>query len=189
MYPQILPGCSLGAQWQHLLLPAELIYEEVIDWEERNKNGLMKEDCSGRSGRRLHYSLPFFFSFFMLQVTVGLWPPLNSVVWISPLSRVRCCVWFGLSVLVGQRHFVHVHGADAGLGHGQQQHRHTDGTAGRESVIAVPVGRSDWLSSPPSKFKYQPSASLLSSSHLFFVFLVLCVCSSVFVPSSSISYF
>uniref|UniRef100_A0A8C9YD60 Stress-activated protein kinase JNK n=1 Tax=Sander lucioperca TaxID=283035 RepID=A0A8C9YD60_SANLU len=24
----------------------ELIYEEVIDWEERNKNGLMKEDCS-----------------------------------------------------------------------------------------------------------------------------------------------
>uniref|UniRef100_A0A671VSB3 Stress-activated protein kinase JNK n=1 Tax=Sparus aurata TaxID=8175 RepID=A0A671VSB3_SPAAU len=25
----------------------ELIYEEVIDWEERNKNGLMKEDCSG----------------------------------------------------------------------------------------------------------------------------------------------
>lgn len=26
---------------------AELIYEEVIDWEERNKNGLMKEDCSG----------------------------------------------------------------------------------------------------------------------------------------------
>lgn len=89
----------------------------------------------------------------MLQVTVGLGPPLNSVVWISPLSRVRCCVRFGLSVLVGQRHFVHVHGADAGLGHRQQQHRHTDGTAGRESVIAVPVGRSDWLSSPPSKFK------------------------------------
>ena len=27
----------------------ELIYEEVIDWEERNKNGLMKEDCSGTS--------------------------------------------------------------------------------------------------------------------------------------------
>lgn len=27
--------------------PTELIYEEVIDWEERNKNGLMKEDCSG----------------------------------------------------------------------------------------------------------------------------------------------
>lgn len=27
--------------------PPELIYEEVIDWEERNKNGLMKEDCSG----------------------------------------------------------------------------------------------------------------------------------------------
>lgn len=26
---------------------AELIYEEVMDWEERNKNGLMKEDCSG----------------------------------------------------------------------------------------------------------------------------------------------
>ena len=26
---------------------SELIYEEVIDWEERNKNGLMKEDCSG----------------------------------------------------------------------------------------------------------------------------------------------
>lgn len=25
----------------------ELIYEEVIDWEERNKNGLMKEDSSG----------------------------------------------------------------------------------------------------------------------------------------------
>ncbi|XP_007548394.1 PREDICTED: mitogen-activated protein kinase 9-like isoform X1 [Poecilia mexicana] len=24
----------------------ELIYEEVMDWEERNKNGLMKEDCS-----------------------------------------------------------------------------------------------------------------------------------------------
>ncbi|XP_019730341.1 mitogen-activated protein kinase 9 isoform X3 [Hippocampus comes] len=24
----------------------ELIYEEVIDWEERNKNGVMKEDCS-----------------------------------------------------------------------------------------------------------------------------------------------
>lgn len=30
-----------------LRFPAELIYEEVIDWEERNKNGLMKEDCSG----------------------------------------------------------------------------------------------------------------------------------------------
>ncbi|MED6246064.1 Mitogen-activated protein kinase 9, partial [Ataeniobius toweri] len=23
-----------------------LIYDEVMDWEERNKNGLMKEDCS-----------------------------------------------------------------------------------------------------------------------------------------------
>uniref|UniRef100_A0A8C9YDP6 Stress-activated protein kinase JNK n=1 Tax=Sander lucioperca TaxID=283035 RepID=A0A8C9YDP6_SANLU len=31
----------------------ELIYEEVIDWEERNKNGLMKEDCSGMY---MHYS-------------------------------------------------------------------------------------------------------------------------------------
>lgn len=30
-----------------LCFSAELIYEEVIDWEERNKNGLMKEDCSG----------------------------------------------------------------------------------------------------------------------------------------------
>lgn len=30
-----------------LWFSAELIYEEVIDWEERNKNGLMKEDCSG----------------------------------------------------------------------------------------------------------------------------------------------
>lgn len=30
-----------------LFFPTELIYEEVIDWEERNKNGLMKEDCSG----------------------------------------------------------------------------------------------------------------------------------------------
>lgn len=26
----------------------ELIYEELMDWEERNKNGLMKEDCSGQ---------------------------------------------------------------------------------------------------------------------------------------------
>lgn len=85
MYLQILPGCSLGAQWQHLLFPAELIYEEVIDWEERNKNGLMKEDCSGRSGRHLHYSLFFFF---MLQVTVGLGPPVNSVSCESLLSLV-----------------------------------------------------------------------------------------------------
>lgn len=34
-------------------VPAELIYEEVIDWEERNKNGLMKDDCTGRSVRLL----------------------------------------------------------------------------------------------------------------------------------------
>lgn len=33
--------------WSVLCFSAELIYEEVIDWEERNKNGLMKEDCSG----------------------------------------------------------------------------------------------------------------------------------------------
>jgi hypothetical protein len=25
----------------------ELIYDEVIDWEERSKNGVTKEDCSG----------------------------------------------------------------------------------------------------------------------------------------------
>uniref|UniRef100_A0A7N9B0E6 Stress-activated protein kinase JNK n=1 Tax=Mastacembelus armatus TaxID=205130 RepID=A0A7N9B0E6_9TELE len=33
----------------------ELIYEEVIDWEERNKNGLMKEDCSGTELHHLHW--------------------------------------------------------------------------------------------------------------------------------------
>lgn len=32
----------------NILCPSsELIYEEVIDWEERNKNGVLKEDCSG----------------------------------------------------------------------------------------------------------------------------------------------
>lgn len=35
----------------------ELIYEEVIDWEERNKNGLMKEDCSGMHMHYLLYNL------------------------------------------------------------------------------------------------------------------------------------
>lgn len=54
----------------------------------------------------------------------------------EPLA-IRCGLRFGLSVVVGQRHFIHVHGADAGLGHRQQQHRHTDGAAGRESVSAL----------------------------------------------------
>lgn len=30
-------------------LPTELIYKEVMDWEERNKNGVLKEDCLGES--------------------------------------------------------------------------------------------------------------------------------------------
>uniref|UniRef100_A0AAQ4Q2A8 Stress-activated protein kinase JNK n=1 Tax=Gasterosteus aculeatus aculeatus TaxID=481459 RepID=A0AAQ4Q2A8_GASAC len=33
----------------------ELIYEEVIDWEERNKNGLMKEDSSGTNVIFIHF--------------------------------------------------------------------------------------------------------------------------------------
>lgn len=27
--------------------PAELIYKEVMDWEERNKNGVLKDECLG----------------------------------------------------------------------------------------------------------------------------------------------
>ncbi len=30
-------------------LITELIYKEVIDWEERNKNGVLKEECLGKS--------------------------------------------------------------------------------------------------------------------------------------------
>lgn len=40
----LCPSLSLSAMF---CFSTELIYEEVIDWEERNKNGLMKEDCSG----------------------------------------------------------------------------------------------------------------------------------------------
>lgn len=28
---------------------SELIYKEVMDWEERNKNGVVKEECLGES--------------------------------------------------------------------------------------------------------------------------------------------
>lgn len=30
-------------------LTTELIYNEVMDWEERNKNGVLKEECLGES--------------------------------------------------------------------------------------------------------------------------------------------
>lgn len=32
-----------------LCLCLELIYKEVMDWEERNKNGVLKEECLGES--------------------------------------------------------------------------------------------------------------------------------------------
>ena len=50
------------------------------------------------------------------------------------VSCIRCGVRFSLSVLISQRHLVHVHRANVGLGHRQQQHWHTDGATGWESV-------------------------------------------------------
>lgn len=55
----------------------ELIYEEVIDWEERNKNGLMKEDCSGTNIfiHYLHYWTPKCYNetFFLKYAILGPW--------------------------------------------------------------------------------------------------------------------
>lgn len=90
-------------------------------------------------------------------------------------SRVRCGVRFSLAVLVSKRHLVHVHGAHLGLGHRQQQHRHTDGAAGRESVNTVWPRPSACL--PVTRSQYQPTATFLSlpflGSVIFLLFLPL----------------
>lgn len=116
-------------------LSTELIYEEVIDWEERNKNGLMKEDCSGTCMNHLQSLIRLF-----VQL------PKLCTIWFPPLcvSYIRSRVRFSLPVLLSQRHLVHVHRAHLGFRHRQQQHRHTDGTAGRESV-----NRNVFASTPP----------------------------------------
>lgn len=109
---------------------------------------------------------------FSLEVPWTLCPVNLSIV----LPCIRCGIRFGLSVLIGQRHFIHVHGADVGLGHRQQQHRHTDGTAGRESVNTVHGHMSPpvWLAQFSfTKFKYQPSPSLLSfNPPVFWLFVM-----------------
>lgn len=65
----------------------------------------------------------------------------------------RCGVWVRLPVFISQRHLLHVHGADVGLGHRQQQHRHTDGAAGRESVKPTAFSCRPYPNiSPPSLF-------------------------------------
>lgn len=79
-----------------------------------------------------------------------------------------------LPVLIGQRHFIHVHGANPGLGHGQQQHRHTDGTAGRESVNAVHGRRYSNINHPPLPRSFLPLP--LSSDLFHSFFFILCVC-------------
>lgn len=130
---------------------------------------------------------------FSLEVPWTLYPVNLSIV----LSCIRCGIRFGLSVLISQRHFIHVHGADVGLGHRQQQHRHTDGTAGRESVNTVHGHMSPpvWLAQFSfTKFKYQPSPSLLSLIPLFsdcfvILFLIPCVHLFLFKLSEQVSLF
>lgn len=159
--------------------PTELIYEEVIDWEERNKNGLMKEDCSGT---HMHHpqTVPLLY---FLKPHGPLFLPLS-------VSCLRCGVSFSFAVLFSQWHLVHVHGANFGLGHRQQQHRHTDWTTGWESVITVlhiclPTSVSpSYLQCPnirkqspfsllphPSNIKWLPFLSLLLFYFLFHFFL------------------
>lgn len=114
------------------------------------------------------------------------------------LSCIRCGIRFGLSVLIGQRHFIHVHGADAGLGHRQQQHRHTDGTAGRESVNTVHGHMSPpvWLALFSFKKIQIPTITFSPVPHppvfwLFFLFcfLIPCVHLFLFKLSEQISLF
>lgn len=71
---------------------AELIYEEVIDWEERNKNGLMKEDCSGMHVHFLYHSLKY-------EAPES--EPYSPVLCVSCV-RGRRGVGFSLPVLIGQ---------------------------------------------------------------------------------------
>lgn len=101
-----------------LRFPAELIYEEVIDWEERNKNGLMKEDCSGifsinRSIKQHRTD--------KLPEKASNFRSTGSFVCVC-VSRTRCGVGLSLPVVIGQRHLVYVHRANLGLRHRQQQH-------------------------------------------------------------------
>ena len=107
--------------------------------------------------------------------------------WLLPLvcmSRVRCGVRLSLSVLLSQWHLIYVHGAHIGLRHRQQQHRHTDGTTGWESVNTVHGHMCLPAPSPFSHLQYpninQPSPSFfLFTPHIFIFFF----CSLFVLPS------
>lgn len=108
------------------------------------QNSFMRRWSTGRRGTRMEWwkkialvwhppSLSLFKGSLSLKITLS-----QTATWMCThvyLSSVRCGV--GLPVLIGQRHLFYVHRANVGLGHRQQQHRHTDRTAGREPVTAV----------------------------------------------------